>query len=464
MIPIVAIVGRTNVGKSTLFNKLTQTKDSLTANFNGTTRDRIYGSISINKKEIVVIDTGGLKCQSNKSDKIDQDIIEQTIRAINESNMIIFVVNAREGVLPEDYYIANKIRTFQKKIILVINKIDGLNQYTSSLDFHNLGFQHIHCISALNNIGITTLINQYLSSRLNLVDTLITENSHIKQYAFIKSYKNHIVKNQDLFLRLTVIGKPNVGKSTLINSLLKEQRVLTNAIAGTTRDSIIIPVIKNYNKYILIDTAGISKKKNKNNYIHNISKIKTLSAINISNVVLFVIDVQDMITNQDLSLLNSIIKSGKSIIILINKWDLISIKKRKIIKSEICCKLQFLKNFTIYFISGLYSINIKQIFLLARKSYNSSILKISSFKLTNIMQTAVQKHEPPMINGKKIKFKYAHPGGCNPPVIIIHGNRLDKLLSSYKCYLQNYFQNELRLINTPIKLYFKENKNPYVKY
>ncbi|XRX42620.1 MAG: ribosome biogenesis GTPase Der [Buchnera aphidicola (Eriosoma harunire)] len=457
MIPIISIIGRNNVGKSTIFNQFTKTKDALVTDIPGTTRDRQYGYVSINNKKLIFVDTAGLSDQNHTIIAIKNKTVNQTNIAIQMSDIIVFVVNAYEGLLPTDYDIINNIRKTKQNIFLVINKIDLLrNDISFKLEFYDLGFQKIYYVSALKKIGFSSLVDDFLKQIKYLQETSIhTVHRKDKNSSILYKDINHFCSNNHL--KLIVLGKPNVGKSTLINSLIGEQRVITHDCAGTTRDMIFIPLLHENKKYILIDTAGILKIKHKTNYIQYISSKKTLSYIDKSNVVLLVIDVLECITNQDLSLLNVVMKLGKSMIILINKWDLIPVHKRKFTRLCVEHKLKFLKNFKIHYISALHSMNVKKIMLMADRLYKLSMTKLSSLKLNIIMKSAVGEHAPPLINGHKIKFKYVHPGGYDPLIVIVHGTKLKYLINSYKQYLINYFQRSLNLINIPLKLYFKDH-------
>ncbi|MCU4137203.1 ribosome biogenesis GTPase Der [Buchnera aphidicola (Sitobion miscanthi)] len=448
MIPIVVLIGRTNVGKSTLFNVLTKTRDALVANYPGITRDRQYGycELQLNQK-IILIDTAGLDIHLNE---IEKKAHKQTLIAIKESHLILFVVDARDGLMPQEHEISKNIRTYQKKTILIVNKIDGINQNDKINEFYSLGIEKIQKISASHNQGINTLIMKYLIPWVN-----IQSKKEIENQANINFNKSSI--------KVAFIGRPNVGKSTLINGILKEDRMITCNIPGTTLDSVSIPIRYNHENYTLIDTAGASKKNKKINNFEKFSVIKTLQTIEKSNVILLIIDASLQVCHQDLSLSEFIINSGKGIIIVINKCDLLSQLELKKIKESIKNQLKFLSFSRIHFISALYKKGIFQIFKSINESYNESKRKISTSILTKTMHAAIKKHQPPIVKGRRIKLKYAHLGSSNPPKIIIHGNQVRYLSSPYKRYLINFFYNILKIKGTAIQIQFKDNVNPYIK-
>ncbi|QCI22422.1 ribosome biogenesis GTPase Der [Buchnera aphidicola] len=447
MIPIIALIGRTNVGKSTLFNILTKTRNALVGNHSGITRDRQYGYLKLKEtKKVILIDTAGLDINDNI---IEKKAKKQTFLAINESQLILFVVNARDGLMPQDIDIFNKIRKFQKKTILIINKIDGINDHSKFNEFYYLGIEKIQKISATHNQKINTLIEKYLIPWIQ----------SINQIEQIKETEKKIPIST---IKVALIGCPNVGKSTLINSLLNKERMITCNMPGTTLDSISIPFTYNDQNYILIDTAGTSKKKKNAYNFEKFSIIKTSQTVEKCNVVLLIIDACKKICHQDLFLADFIIKSGKGIIIVINKWDLLDIKQKKELKENVHKKLKFLYFSKIHFISALHHKGIFKLFKSIKETYQESNKKIRTSTLIKTMNQATQKHEPPIIKGNRIKLKYAHLGSSNPPKIIIHGNKVKSLPLSYKRYLIKFFYNNLKIKGTPIQIEFKENSNPYI--
>ncbi|QCI24095.1 ribosome biogenesis GTPase Der [Buchnera aphidicola (Macrosiphoniella sanborni)] len=446
MIPIIVLIGRTNVGKSTLFNILTKTKNALVANHKGLTKDRQYGYCTLlSNQKIILIDTAGLDIQFNE---IEKQAYKQTLQAIEESNLILFVVDAHDGLMPQEYEIAEKIRKYHKKIILIINKIDGSNLTTKINEFYLLGFKNIQEISAIHNQGINILKKNYLIPWI----TQEYQQKNIKQ-------DNLLQKSS---IKIAFIGRPNVGKSTLINNILNTERMITCNIPGTTSDNISIPMKYKNKNYILIDTPGASKKKIKINNFEKFSLIKTLKTIEHSHVVLLIIDASLAICNQDLLLANFINNSGKGIIIIINKCDLLNSKEQNNIQELIKNQIKFIHFPKIHFISALYKKGIFQIFKSVYSSYKESTRKISTSKITQTMYEAIKKHQPPIIKGRRIKLKYAHVGNSNPLKIIIHGTQVKNLSLSYKKYLINFFQNALKIKNTPIQIQFKDNLNPYI--
>ncbi|QCI20722.1 ribosome biogenesis GTPase Der [Buchnera aphidicola (Brachycaudus cardui)] len=452
MTPIIVLIGRTNVGKSTIFNCLTKSRNALVANHPGVTRDRQYGyckSEDLNRK-IILIDTAGLDIKSNE---IEKKAYEQTLIAIQESHLILFIVDARDGLMPQEFEISKKIRQYEKKTILIINKIDGINNTFNINEFYSLGFNKIHKVSASHNQGINTLIIKYFIPWINL--------EFKKEKKTILNYQYSEIKK--LETKIAFIGRPNVGKSTLINSILKEERMITCNTPGTTLDSVSTPIKYNNNNYILIDTAGASRKNKNLSIIEKFSIIKTLQSIEKSNVILLMIDACNKICSQDLLLSDFILKSGKGIVIVINKWDRLNYSEKKQFKETIKNKLKFLFFSRIHFISALYQKGIFQLFKSIHEAHEDSKKTISTSILTKTMHMAIKKHQPPIIKGRRIKLKYAHLGSSHPPKIIIHGNQVTYLSSPYKRYLINFFYNSLQIKGTPIKIQFKDNINPYTK-
>ncbi|WP_422667473.1 ribosome biogenesis GTPase Der [Buchnera aphidicola] len=451
MLPIITLIGRTNVGKSSIFNILTKSRNALVANYEGLTRDRQYGICHLEKnKKIILVDTAGLDISLKN---ITDIAIQKTLMAIEESDIILFVVNAREGIVPQEYDIAEKIRFYNKKIILIINKIDGIENTLIINEFYNLGFKYNHVISASHKKGIHTLINEYLLPLFNVYHL-----SHEKKNDYLTNIND--VENDTV--KIAFIGRPNVGKSTLINAFLKNDRMLTSNEPGTTLDNIFISMKYNNKNYTCIDTAGISKNKKINNNIEKFSIIKTLQTIEKTNVAFLIIDAHISISSQDLFLANFIINAGKAIVIIINKWDLLNVLEKKTLKNTIKKKLNFLFFARIHFISALYPVKIFTLFKSVDEAHQFSKKKINTSILTKIMYQAIQKHEPPMIKGRRIKLKYAHLGSSTPPNIIIHGNQVKFLPASYKKYLINFYYDILQIKGTPITIQFKDNFNPYI--
>ncbi|WP_348666467.1 ribosome biogenesis GTPase Der [Arsenophonus symbiont of Ornithomya chloropus] len=473
MIPIIALVGRANVGKSTLFNRLTKSRDALVADVSGLTRDRKYGRAFLLGQEFIIIDTGGI---NGSEEKIQLHVFSQSLLAIQEADIIFFLVDICTGIIPLDYKFIKNLRSSNKEIYLLINKTDGCNFNNILSDFCVLGIKNIYPIAALYGFGIFSLIKKVIAScyKKKLIDKinnfkLPLKLSHTIDYFSRK--KQNIIKNTqknpfDPFLlpiRLAIVGRPNVGKSTLINNIVGENRVVVYDMPGTTRDSIDIPIERNQYKYILIDTAGIRKKKKITEKYEKFSIMKTLESIEYAHVVLLLMDAKDGVFDQDLSLLDTILHTGRSLVIVINKWDTISWKERKSIKSILNLRLTFVKFVKIHFISALYGSGVDHMFQSVNASYLSATRRMSTSLLTRMVNMAEKQHQPPLIRGRRMKMKYAHAIGYNPPVILVHGNQVeDDIPSSYKRYLSNYFCKKLHMIGTPVRIEFKKNYNPYV--
>ncbi|QCI18547.1 ribosome biogenesis GTPase Der [Buchnera aphidicola (Aphis nasturtii)] len=453
MLPIIVLIGRTNVGKSTLFNILTKKRNALVSNFSGLTRDRNCEVCYLEKnKKFILTDTAGFDFES---ETIQTKAYEQTLIAIKEADLILFIVSAREGILPEEYEILKKIRKHQKTSFLIINKIDGIKEDEKIHEFYSLGFKKNIKISASHNQGINNLINKYLTPWIEFAFKKVEAKKTINKQTEIEKIP----------IRIAFIGKPNVGKSTLINALVMQNRIITSNIAGTTLDIISVPIKYNNKNYILIDTAGASKKKRNKSKIEKISIIKTLKTIEQTDITLLTVDAkneQNKLCNQNLLLAKIAENCGKPVILIVNKWDLLNYSEQKKFKKLI--NYQFKNSFIakIHFISALKGKKIFEIFKLVENIYKSYQNNISTAKLMKIMKDAITKHQPPLIKGRRIKLKYAHLGSSNPIQIIIHGNQIRHLSLTYKKYLKNFFYEALQVNGIPIKIKFKEIKNPYI--
>lgn len=436
MIPVIALVGRPNVGKSTLFNRLTRTQDALVADFPGLTRDRQYGDASFEGKPFIVVDTGGVGVEDIAVDAL---MSKQSQFALDEADGVFFLVDGRAGLTAIDVSIATRLRKIHKPIYLVVNKADGMDEDIATADFQSLGFSHVYAISASHGRGLQPLLS-------TVTDTFQTTES---------------INTTSIGIKIAFAGRPNVGKSTLINRILGEERVVVYDMPGTTRDSISIPFERDNQQYVLIDTAGVRRRSRVDMAIEKFSVIKTLQSIKESNVCLMLLDAKDGLTDQDLHLLGFIIEAGKALVILVNKWDGQDEDHKEHIKQELARRLHFANFAKIRYISALHGSGVGGIFKDIMQAYASATQQLSTPKATRLLQDLVTQHVPPLVNGRRIKLRYAHIGGHNPPLIIIHGNQLASLPESYKRYLSSGFTKHLGLIGTPLKIEFKDSTNPY---
>ena len=439
MKPYIALVGRPNVGKSTLFNQLTRTRDALVANQPGLTRDRIYGEAMFDELPCIVIDTGGL---TDEKEGIDALISQQSIRAAEEADVIVFIVDGREGLNVEDKTIANQLRKMEKPVILVVNKSEGLTRELVVADFFALGLGEPFPISAAHGQG-----------KIELIETVLD--------ILPEEFKTDEEDKVDRGIAVTVLGRPNVGKSTLINRIVGEDRVIAYDQPGTTRDSIDVPFERNGKKYTLIDTAGIRRRARVNEMIEKFSVIKTIRAIDNANVVVLVIDAQETVTDQDASLLGMVLDSGRALVIAVNKWDGLESDQRDWVKRELERKLRFIDFAKIHFISALHGSGVGNLFTSINKAYNSANIQIGTTKLNRILEQIVTDHPPPLVKSRRIKLRFAHMAGQNPPRFIIHGNQTKSVPASYRRYLENAFRKSLKLVGTPIKIEFRQGDNPF---
>ncbi len=440
MLPVVTIVGRSNVGKSTLFNCLTQTMNALVLDLPGTTRDRQYGKGHIGPIPYLVVDTCGFGVENND---IDKKMYYQSWVAILQADLILLVVDAHSGLTVADIELSQKLRKIHKLIYLVVNKTDGLDPVIAVSDFYTLGIEVLFSISAAHNRGIRQLSERFCK-------------------ALSKCMINMECAEQDkIGIKIAVIGRPNVGKSTLINRLLREERLVVFDAPGTTRDSIYVSLKKNELYYTFIDTVGFRRKTKVTEMVEKFSVIKALQAIEACHIAFVLIDATIGVTDQDLRIIRFVITTGRGLILVINKWDGISECSRNAIKKSLVHRLKFADFAVKYFISALNGTGVAQLFRAAEVVYGSAYRKLSTSQLTRILQLLVERHVPPLAQGRRIKLNYAHAGGQNPPRILIHGNQTEKLAESYKRYLMNGFRAHLKLIGTPICLEFKTSDNPY---
>ncbi|MGP4123223.1 MAG: ribosome biogenesis GTPase Der [Sodalis sp. (in: enterobacteria)] len=467
MIPVIALIGRPNVGKSTLFNRLTRTHDALVADFPGLTRDRTYGHSEWEGHEFIVIDTGGIY-GTKKADGYITHIAKQSLLAIEEADIVLFIVDGRAGLMAADKAIAKHLRSRQKTTLIVANKTDGIDSDSAVSDFYALGMGDIVPIAASYGRGINGLLKRAL---LPLVINSLPINAedefkpclNDKAKPLAQKQEEKTFDPQSLPIKLAIVGRPNVGKSTLTNRILGKERVVVYDMPGTTRDSIYIPMARNERAYILIDTAGVRQRGKITETVEKFSLIKTLHAIKDANVVLLVIDARKGISDQDLSLLGFILNSGRSLVIVVNKWDGLSSETRNEVKAALDHHLGFIDFARIHFISALYGSGLSNLFKSVNEAYQCATKRVSTALLTRIMRMAVDEYQPPLVRGRRIKPKYAHAGGYNPPIVVIHGTQVKHLPDNYKRYLMNYFRRSLEIIGTPIRIQFNETVNPFAR-
>ncbi len=436
----IAIVGRPNVGKSTFFNHLTKTRNALVADRPGVTRDRQFGIGSYANRSFLLIDTGGIGEINPDNTDIAQLVEKQSLQAVEEADVIVWMVDGRDGLTSADEILAKQLRPINDNIFLAVNKTEGLDKNIINADFYALGMGEPFGISAKRGDGIEQLMNELLET---LPDETETE------------------EETGDGLKISVIGRPNVGKSTLINRIIGEERLVTFDHPGTTRDSIAIDFERGEQKYILIDTAGVRRKSKVKDHVEKFSIIKSLQAIDQSDIVIMVMDAHEAITDQDITLLGGSHEQGKALIIAVNKWDGIESDQRSLIKNQLERKLSFLQAPILHFISALHGSGVGNLF----KSINrmGSLLKLekSTAEVTRMLEMAVESHQPPLVRGRRIKLRYAHLGGHNPLRIIIHGNQTQEVPQAYSRYLANFFQKKLKLEGIPVLIEYKFSSNPF---
>jgi GTP-binding protein len=439
MLPVIALVGRPNVGKSTLFNRLTRTRDALVADFPGLTRDRQYGIGRIGPAPYVVVDTGGI----SGGDGIESLTERQVQHAIAEADHLLFLVDARDGTNSTDLEIASQLRRTGKSVTLVVNKVDHVDWASSIGEFHLLGIGDPHPIAATQGRGVKLLLE------------------HVFQALPPSDQPEADAEGAGAAVRVAIVGRPNAGKSTLVNRLLGEDRVVVFDSPGTTRDSIEIPFSIGDRDYRLIDTAGMRRRARITEAIEKFSVIKTLQAIEACNVAILVLDAQAGIGEQDAALAAHLVDSGRAMVVAVNKWDGLDPDQRRAIKDTLERRLPFLDFAQIEFISALHGSGVGLLLEAADRAFESAMRTLPTPLLTRLLEDAVQEHQPPLARGRRIKLRYAHQGGRNPPIIVIHGNQTADLPDSYRRYLINRFRKALRLHGTPMRLELKSGDNPF---
>ncbi|MBY0340615.1 MAG: ribosome biogenesis GTPase Der [Rhodocyclaceae bacterium] len=437
MKPTLALVGRPNVGKSTLFNRLTRSRDALVADMPGLTRDRHYGHGRVGDRPYLVVDTGGFEPRAKEG--ILKEMAQQAEAAIAESDMLLFIVDGRAGLTPQDEAIAERLRKSGRPLLLVVNKAEGMNQGMVSAEFHELGLGEPLVISAAHGDGVRDLVEQALA-------------------AFPEEEEDN---DDESGPKVALVGRPNVGKSTLINAWLGEERVIAFDMPGTTRDAIEVPFERDGRAYTLIDTAGLRRKGKVFEAVEKFSVIKTLQAIEACNVVVLMLDASQDISDQDAHIAGFVVESGRALVIAVNKWDMVDGYRRDQIKQDINRKLNFLGFARLHFISALRGEGIGGVLTSVDKAYAAAMIKLSTPKLTRALQNALEKQQPPRHGLFRPKMRYAHQGGSNPPIIVIHGNALDHIPDSYTRFLERSFMDAFKLKGTPLRILYKTSKNPF---
>lgn len=437
MKPVIALVGRPNVGKSTLFNQLTKSRDALVADLPGLTRDRKYGDACIDNKSFIVIDTGGI---GEGEEGIDAYMAEQSRTAIEEADIVLFLVDGRAGRVAADEQIAREIRTLGKTIHVVVNKVDGIQEDVAKSEFHALGMGELFGIAASHGRGVHQMMNQVL---VNFPED------------------EEQVEDPEAGIKIAIVGRPNVGKSTLVNRLLGEDRVVVFDMPGTTRDSIYIPYERQGERYTLIDTAGVRRRGRVNETVEKFSVIKTLQAIKDAHVVVLVMDARESIVDQDLNLLGFVLESGRALVIAINKWDGMTDYERQTLRNDMQRRFDFIPYVKIHLISAKFGTAVGDLYPSIKRAYDSAMIRVPTNQLTQLLADAIEQHQPPLVSGRRIKLRYCHMGGQNPPLFVIHGNQTESVPSVYKRYLENTFRKALKLQGTPVQLEFKTSDNPY---
>jgi GTP-binding protein len=439
VLPVIALVGRPNVGKSTLFNAITRSRDALVADVPGLTRDRKYGYARVGERRCVIIDTGGLV---ETVEGVERVMAEQTLKAVQESDRVLFLVDARAGCTPSDLHVADILRRAGKPVIVVANKAEAFEPEMAAADFHQLGFGEPVAIAAAHGTGIGPLMDRALEG-------------------FPEPEPEPEPPPESAEIRVAVVGRPNVGKSTLINRLLGEERLVVFDQPGTTRDTVHVPFERDGQTYTLIDTAGVRRRARVSETVEKFSVVKTLQAIDDAHVVVGVLDAHDTVAEQDASLMGLVVEQGRALVIAVNKWDGIPSDQRQAIRDGVDLRLDFLRFAPVHFISARHGTGVGELMTAVRSAYRAAMRELPTQELTRALEQAVTVHQPPLVRGRRIKLRYAHQGGRNPPIVVIHGNQTQHVPAAYRRYLENHFREVFRLEGTPLRIEFRTDENPY---
>ncbi len=438
MLPVVALVGRPNVGKSTLFNALTGTRDALVSDVPGLTRDRKYGYGRQSLHRFIVVDTGGL-VESPRG--IEQLMAQQTQRAIEEADRVVFLVDGQSGIEASDRFVADVLRRSGKPVTVAVNKCEGRDSEVAVSEFHGFGLGEPQSFSAAHRQGIDELIDQVLAGIAPPPEDAIAEEARA--------------------IRVCVVGRPNVGKSTLINRLLGEERMIASDEPGTTRDTVHVPFERDGQSYVLIDTAGVRRRARIEPTIEKWSVIKTLQAIDDAHVVIGVLDAQETVAEQDATLLGIVAERGRALVVAVNKWDHVTPLHRDEIRSQLAVRLRFLDFAPFHFISALHGSGVGELMESVRKAHAAAVRELPTPELTRVLEAAIRQHQPPLVRGRRIRLRYAHQGGRNPPVIVVHGAQADRTPEDYRRYLINCYREAFKLQGTPVRVEFRSEDNPF---
>ncbi|WP_020652900.1 ribosome biogenesis GTPase Der [Massilia niastensis] len=444
MKPVIALVGRPNVGKSTLFNRLTRSRDALVADLPGLTRDRHYGEGRVGDRPFLVIDTGGFEPVAKEG--IMHEMALQTRQAVAEADVVVFIVDGRQGLTPHDKTITDYLRKSGRQVMLVVNKSEGMKYTAVTADFYELGMGDPYVISAAHGDGVHDLVREAL-------DIAFAQRPGDEEE----------LAPADHGIKIAIVGRPNVGKSTLINTLVGEQRVIAFDMPGTTRDSIEVPFERDGKNYTLIDTAGIRRRGKIFEAIEKFSVVKTMQSISDANVVILLLDAQQDISEQDAHIAGFILEAGRALVVVVNKWDGLQSDQRDQVKTDLDRKLDFLGFAKTHFISALKGTGVTQMMKSVEAAYAAATANLSTPRLTRALQEAVEKQEPKRKGSTRPKMRYAHQGGQNPPIIVIHGNALEGITEPYKRYLEKHFRETFNLVGTPLRIELRSGKNPFAK-
>jgi GTP-binding protein len=440
MLPIVAIVGRPNVGKSTLFNALTATRDAIVADMPGVTRDRQYGYGRIGPVPYIIVDTGGVV--ETPATGVEALMRQQTERAVAEADRLLLVVDGRAGLTHDDLFIARTLLRAGKPVYLAVNKAEGMDEGVVGAEFHRLGCGMPHAIAAAHGTGCLDLMG------------IVLEGLELDTDA---------APPDDDSIRIAIIGRPNVGKSTLVNRLIGEERVIATDLPGTTRDSIFVPFERDGRRFTLIDTAGVRRRSKVEDAVEKASVAKTLQAIAAAHVVVMVLDAHGEVAEQDAAVLGIAFERGRALLIAVNKWDGIPVDQRETINNDLKLRLNFVPFAPVHFISARHGTGVGELARASVRAYDASMRAMPTPQLTRVMEKAIEAHQPPLVQGRRIKLRYAHQGGKNPPRIVVHGNQTFAVPDAYRRYLSNVFRNAFDLFANPVVLEFRTDDNPFDK-